>query len=407
MRIPTFAHNGFRWNFASAGVLFFFILAFASPVHALSKATNFDISGDSDRTTVEIALDQDPDLRWFLLSRPYRLVIEMPETAFAFQPGSLKSVGLVNGIRYGKAAEGRSRIILTGRKPFSVEKVDVQPNSEASGYTLNIDLQKSTDSAFQADMTEQASATSAIQPHSDALPEPVKPFTVVLDPGHGGFDGGAEGVSGTNEKDITLAFAQELKERLASTPNFKVVMTRETDVFLRLDDRVKVAQDNAADLFISIHADTIRFKGLRGATVYTGSERASDAESQALADRENLADQIGGVASIDESHEVADILFDFVRRETQDYSVHVAKDLVRELGKSVGVINNPHRHARFRVLRAPDVPSVLIELGYLSNVEDESSLLDPQWRAKAVDSIASAVEKFAERKGIPAAQAER
>jgi len=407
MRKPAFAHIGFWWGYARAAALFFLALLFAGPANALSKATNFGIRGDSERTIVEIALDQDPDLRWFLLSSPYRLVIEMPETVFAFEAHSLKSVGLVNGIRYGKAAEGRSRIILTGRKPFSVQKIDVQPNSEAGGYKLSVDLQKSTDSAFQADMSEQASSTSAIQPQAATATESAKPFTVVLDPGHGGFDGGAEGVSGTNEKDITLAFAQELKARLASAPNFKVVMTRETDIFLRLDDRVKVAQDNAADLFISIHADTIRFKGLRGATVYTGSERASDAESQALADRENLADQIGGVASIDESHEVADILFDFVRRETQDYSVHVAKDLVRELGKSVGVINNPHRHARFRVLRAPDVPSVLIELGYLSNVEDESSLRDPQWRAKAVDSIAEAVEKFAKRKGIPAAQAER
>ncbi|MGC4027139.1 MAG: N-acetylmuramoyl-L-alanine amidase [Mesorhizobium sp.] len=359
----------------------------------------------SEHTTVEIALDQDPDLRWFLLSSPYRLVIELPETSFAFEPRSLKPIGLVNGIRYGKAAEGRSRIILTGRKPFAVEKVDVQ--QDADGYKLTVSVEKSTDSDFRAAMTEQASSTSAIQVQAAPTTEEEKPFTVVLDPGHGGFDGGAEGISGTNEKDITLAFAQELKARLASKRNFKVVMTRDLDVFVRLDDRVKVAQDNAADLFISIYADTIRFKGLRGATVYTGSERASDAESQALADRENLADQVGGAVSTEESHEVADILFDFVRRETEDYSVHVAKDLVGELGKSVGVINNPHRFARFRVLRAPDVPSVLIELGYLSNAEDELSLRDPQWRAKAVSSIAAAVENFAERKGIPAAQAER
>ncbi len=407
MRMPASKNNGLRRVFAQFASLFLFVLLFCSPVHALSKATNFGASGDSERTIVEIALDQDPDLHWFLLSGPYRLVIELPETTFAFEPRSLKPVGLVNGIRYGKAAEGRSRIILTSRKPFNVEKVDVEQDSDGEGYKLTIAVEKSTDSAFQAAMTEQASSTSAIQAQPAPDSESAKPFTVVLDPGHGGFDGGAEGVSGTNEKDITLAFAQELKARLASEPNFKVVMTRDSDEFLRLDDRVKVAQDNAADLFISIHADTIRFKGLRGATVYTGSERASDAESQALADRENLADQIGGAASAEESHEVADILFDFVRRETEDYSVHVAKDLVGELGKSVGVINNPHRHARFRVLRAPDVPSVLIELGYLSNAEDESSLRDPLWRAKAVNSIAAAVEKFAERKGIPAAQAER
>lgn len=392
----------FGWLAVLLVSLFFAGAAFAAP-----KASGFHLSGNSERTSVSIAIDQDPNVRWFLLDAPYRLVIELPETVFAFDPKDLKSIGLVNGVRYGRAAEGRSRIILTSRKPFEVGKLSVESDDTNSGYKLNIALEKSTESGFRAALADQTGSTGAIEPAPAEASPSTRPFVVVLDPGHGGFDGGAEGVSGTHEKDITLAFAQELKGRLADIPNYQVVMTRETDVFLRLDDRVKVAQEHKADLFISIHADSIRYEGLRGATVYTGSERASDAESQALADRENLSDQLGGSGVVEENHEVADILFDFVRRETQDYSATVAKHLVGQLAQSVGVINNPHRHARFRVLRAPDVPSVLIELGYLSNIEDETSLRDPQWRAKAVDSIAAAVEKFAARKGIAAAQAQR
>ena len=151
-------------------------------------------------------------------------------------------------------------------------------------------------------------------------------------------------------------------------------MTREKDEFLRLDDRVRIAREHEADLFISIHADTIRLKGIRGATVYTVSEKASDAEAQALADRENLSDQLAGIEIEEENHEVADILIDLIRRETHSFSMRFARSLVGELSTTVGLINNPHRFAGFKVLKAPDVPSVLLELGYLSNAKDEEQL---------------------------------
>ena len=172
-------------------------------------------------------------------------------------------------------------------------------------------------------------------------------------------------------------------------------MTRTTDEFLRLDDRVRIARENGADLFISIHADTIRFKDIRGATVYTVSDKASDAEAQALADRENLSDQLAGVDVGAENHEVADILVDLIRRETHAFSISFARTLVGELSDSVGLINNPHRFAGFKVLKAPDVPSVLVELGYLSNAKDEEQLRSPEWRSKAVTSISNAITAFA------------
>ena len=176
-------------------------------------------------------------------------------------------------------------------------------------------------------------------------------------------------------------------------------MTRETDEFLRLDDRVRIARQHEADLFISIHADTIRLKGIRGATVYTVSDKASDAEAQALADRENLSDQLAGIEIEEENHEVADILIDLIRRETHGFSIRFARSLVGELSTRVGLINNPHRSAGFKVLKAPDVPSVLVELGYLSNAKDEEQLLSAEWRGKAAASISNAIALFASAKG--------
>jgi N-acetylmuramoyl-L-alanine amidase len=222
-----------------------------------------------------------------------------------------------------------------------------------------------------------------------------KRFTVVIDPGHGGIDGGANGLSGTVEKDITLAFSRELREQLTKAGDLDVILTRDDDQFLRLDERVRFAREKNADLFISIHADTIRLKGISGATVYTVSDRASDAASAALASRENLSDQLAGITIEDEDHQIADILVDLIRRETHSFSVSFARTLVGELKDTVTMINNPHRMAGFRVLRAPDVPSVLIELGYLSNESDEKHLLDSEWRAKAAKGIVDAVVQFA------------
>ena len=172
-------------------------------------------------------------------------------------------------------------------------------------------------------------------------------------------------------------------------------MTRDTDEFLRLDERVRIARQHEADLFISIHADTISRKGIRGATVYTVSDKASDAEAQAIADRENLSDTLAGIEIKEENHEVADILVDLIRRETHTFSMRFARSLVGELSPTVELINNPHRSAGFKVLKAPDVPSVLVELGYLSNAKDEEQLRNPDWRDKAADRIATAIALFA------------
>jgi len=364
-------------------------------------ARGFAIAGDEVRTRIVVNFDSEPELRWVMLRGPHRLAIDLPATRFSFEPSSLKAHGLVRDIQHGRVGEDGARIVLVTKGPFVVERAEVIRDESGAGARLALDITAAGETAFEAALAEQAMTTAAtVNPDKAGrvatTPQaPTKRFTVVIDPGHGGEDGGARGVGGSTEKDVTLAFSQLLAEKLRAAGRYDVYLTREKDAFLRLDERVRIARQHDADLFISVHADTIRHKNIRGATVYTVSDTASDADAQALADRENLADRLGGIEIPDENHEVADILVDLIRRETHAFSVSFARTLVGELAETVSLINNPHRFAGFRVLRAPDVPSVLIELGYLSNEKDEALLLDPEWRAKAAGSIASAISQFA------------
>jgi N-acetylmuramoyl-L-alanine amidase len=389
-------------------ILFLFVLVLAAVLpakgHAL-EAHDYKMAGDATRMRVVINFDDEPEPRWFLLRGPHRLVIDLPKAAFAIDPKELKARGLVKNVRYGHINERTSRLILETKGPFVVEKLDILPNEGSAGYRMVADVAAASQAAFDDALAVQAQTTGSTQatPKSERLGlrtgRDGQRFTIVIDPGHGGVDGGAAGPTGTVEKDITLTFAVELRDKLRGDGRYNVFMTREKDEFLRLDDRVRIAREHGADLFISVHADTIRLKGIRGATVYTVSDKASDAEAQALADRENLSDQLAGIAVEEENHEVADILVDLIKRETHSFSMRFARSLVGELSTTVGLINNPHRFAGFKVLTAPDVPSVLLELGYLSNSKDEEQLKSVEWRAKAATSIAKAIEVFATSTG--------
>ena len=377
-------------------------LSQVAPVHAGElRAHAFRMAGDAARMRVVIEFDREPALKWFLLRGPHRLVVDLPDTSFAFASEALDPRGMVSGVRYGNLGEGHARIILTGDGPFTVERIDVLKNETSPGYRLVADIVANSERAFEQALADQAQTTaSTVAPTRDRLgvsgKAPDRPFTVVIDPGHGGIDGGAEGANGTVEKELTLVFATQLSKALEATNRYKVVMTRTDDSFLRLDERVRIARQHEADLFISIHADTIRLKGIRGATVYTISEKASDEVARAAADRENRADSVAGIEIQEENQQVADILVDLVRRETHGFSVGFARVLVNELTGAIELIKNPHRSAGFRVLRAPDVPSVLLELGYLSNAVDEEQLNSAEWRAKAVKSMMHAIGRYAD-----------
>ena len=367
------------------------------------RVYDYKMAGDSLHTRIVIWFDKKPEPKWFLLRDPHRLVIDFAGTAFDITPDDLKARGLVSHVRYGNVDSGRSRIILTAAGPFAVEKLEILENENSPGYRMIADLTATSRTAFEAALRQRVADTGQTAGKAD---RPVVPaaarsglFTVVLDAGHGGIDVGAEGVTGTLEKTITLAFALELRQKLEETGKFNVVMTRDADKFLRLDERVRIAREHEADLFISIHADAIRYRSVRGATVYTVSDKASDAEAAMTAARENLSDKLAGIEVEEQKDDVADILVDLIRRETHSFSMRFADSLLGELSDTIRMINNPHRYAGFRVLRAPDVPSVLLEMGYLSNAEDEKLLRSAEWRAKAADSIVAAIESFAGSRG--------
>jgi N-acetylmuramoyl-L-alanine amidase len=237
-------------------------------------------------------------------------------------------------------------------------------------------------------------ATAPADGRGERAPGDRRPL-VVIDPGHGGIDPGAAAPDGTPEKDIVFAFSQKLQARLEAGGRYRVVMTRTSDVFVPLDERVRISRRAGADLFISIHADTISAgAGVRGMTVYTGAERASDLESARLAERENRADQAAGLDPGESAGDVADILQELTLRETRGFSHRFAGKLIADLKPVMPLNGHPHREARFRVLRAPDVPAVLVELGYLSNRKDADLLTSEEWRERSAAAMAGAVDRF-------------
>ncbi|PWU73828.1 N-acetylmuramoyl-L-alanine amidase [Ochrobactrum sp. POC9] len=370
----------------------------ADRVTAPLSALTFRMAGDDLRTRIVVMFDREPKLSTLLLDNPHRLVVDLPETRFGFDEKSLEARGLVSRVRYGLVGKGRSRLILTLSGPFKVADLRVLKNESASGYRLVADIVATSDREF----AEQLKGREEITSSTDRSEKPAqassqngaaRPFTVMIDPGHGGIDSGAESLSGIKEKDLTLAFGQELRDRLAQDKNIKVLMTRDDDTFLRLSERVRIARQHEADLFISIHADTINQHDIRGATVYTISDKASDSVARAMAERENRSDSLAGAAP-EEQPEVTDILLDLTRRETHTFSLSFAEKVIHSLQGQVNLINNPHRFAGFQVLRAPDVPSVLIEIGYLSNAEDEKLISNPEWRKKLADRLAIAIKAF-------------
>ena len=365
-----------------------------SPLAALT----FRMAGDDVRTRIVVMFDREPKLSTLLLDNPHRLVVDLPETRFGFDEKSLEPRGLVSRVRYGLVGKGRSRLILTLRGPFKVEDLRVLKNESASGYRLVADIVAASNREFADQLQGRKEITSSTDRddkpvQANAQNGAVRPFTIMIDPGHGGIDSGAESLSGIKEKDLTLAFGQELRDRLSQDKNIKVLMTREDDTFLRLSERVRIARQHEADLFISIHADTINQHDIRGATVYTISDKASDSVARAMAERENKSDTLAGAAP-EEQPEVTDILLDLTRRETHTFSLSFAEKVIHSLQGQVNLINNPHRFAGFQVLRAPDVPSVLIEIGYLSNAEDEKLISNPEWRKKLADRLAIAIKAF-------------
>jgi N-acetylmuramoyl-L-alanine amidase len=361
------------------------------------------LAGDRERTRFIADLSKKVDVHVFALGNPYRVIVDAADVSFQMPPGLGKEQrGLVTAYRYGLFAPGKSRIVIDVTGPFLIDKSFVLEARDDQPARLVIDLIPTDEATFQTKLREvkQASAASTPVPFPEppSRPADAKPI-IVLDPGHGGVDPGTSSKSGVTEKEVVLQFAKELRQKLVATGRYEVHLTREDDTFLPLKERVAIAQKKGAGLFLSIHADYFptQIDDARGATIYTLSERASDEEARALAAKENFSDAIAGVELPSDSDElVANILIDLAQRETQNRSVVFARSIVGELAaKNKSSLHTKRlRSAGFRVLKAPDVPSVLLELGFLSNPDDEKQLTSAAWRDRMSDSVTAAIDGY-------------
>ncbi len=354
-----------------------------------------------------------------------RIVVDLPEVAFLIDPavgvaapappprsrGSPEAeASLIRSFRFGRFAPGRSRIVIDLARPAKAARVESVLRPE--GARLEIDLVAESPSAFNAAVAQRlkAEALEAAAAPPPAVREPAaaekSPLPlVVLDPGHGGVDMGAQSRHGDMEKMIVFDFAQALKAKIEGKGKQRVVLTREEDVFIPLNDRVRFARERGAALFLSIHADTLGAGGVRGATIYTVAAQASDAESARIAEKENLADQAAGVEEVAKPEEVGDILFELARRETRALEHEFAQTLLVKWRERASLNKNPSRQAGFVVLKAHDVPSALLELGYLSSPEDLANLTSPSWRDRAAEGVAEAIDAYFQAHAPPPSRA--
>ena len=375
------------------------------PAHAQSPDANVNaarLAGDRERTRFIADLSKKVDVHVFALGNPYRVIVDAADVSFQMPSGLGKERrGLVSAYRYGLFAPGKSRIVIDINNPFLIDRFFVIEARDDQPARLVIDLVPTNEATFLAKLREAKKKRAESGPAPSSQP-PVraahaKPI-IVIDPGHGGIDPGTSSVSGVTEKEVVLKFAERLKQKLAATGRYEIHLTRQDDTFWPLKERVAFAQKNGAGLFLSIHADyfPVEIDGdARGATIFTLSEQASDAEAKALAAKENFSDAIAGIELPNDSDEVvANILIDLAQRETQNRSLIFARSLVGELANKNTLHTKQLRSAGFRVLKAPDVPSVLLELGFLSNPDDEKQLTSEAWRDRMTDSVAAAIDGY-------------
>lgn len=322
----------------------------------------------------------------FPLGNPSRVVIDLPSlraTGVALPAGY--SGKLIKGLRFGQFDAATSRIVVDAAQPLKVVGTLAMPAQNGLGPQLLVDV---------APFGTGASIPSSFAPVTPPPVQEVKKPLIIIDAGHGGQDPGALGLHQTREKNVTLNFAKALKNGILRTGRYRVALTRETDTFIMLPERVNIARKLKGDIFISLHADSNPRPDAQGLSVYTLSETASDDEAAALAERENKSDIITGLDLNTADEDVASILIDLAQRETMNKSSVLAEKIVRNLHPKIVKLANTHRFAGFRVLKAPDIPSVLIEIGFLSNASDEKLLQSAEYQRVFVESLVKALDAY-------------
>ena len=387
------------------GLSFLFFTLWISGVQATpTEVTNVRIGVHGEKTRIVLDTNEKFSYRVFLLSNPYRVVIDLPKISWRAPFQRLKKPrGAIANYRFGLFRPGNSRVVVDVTGPVKVVRHAFLAGRGKNPSRFFLDLKPvdaETFEQFKNDVIAQ-NWTKGKTPNS--IPRVVSKATdrkndrkiIMIDPGHGGVDPGAIGPRGTFEKRVTLKVAKSVKYALEASGRYIVRLTRDRDIYLPLRDRFRKAESVGAELFISLHADTIKNRRIRGASVYTLSEKASDSEAEALALKENRSDVIAGVDLTKQSDPVvASVLIDLRQRHTLDQSAHFARFMVDNLAKDIRLLRNTHRFAGFAVLKSLEVPSVLVELGYLSNREDEKMLRTKAFRKRVSKAILRAVDKF-------------
>lgn len=379
------------------------------------EATAVRLFNDGKATTFELTISKGLTAQVYTLADPYRVVLDLPDLTFSLDPAtSQKGRGIISAFRYGLFAEHKARVVLDTAGPVRIDSARMTRIPGSKALKLAIVLVPMDAAAFGAGTGATLAAASPSDFVSDVAPPEnadrkhksnAKPV-IVIDPGHGGIDPGALGANNVAEKSIVLAVALRLKAALTKTRRYEVKMTRTDDVFVSLDRRLKFSADNDADLFISLHADSIEEKSMadaiRGATIYTLSDKASDEQARIMADKENASDLIAGVGSVDQGRgeEVKNILIDLLKRETSNFSADFSHVLVKKLGQAITMSRIPQKSAAFKVLKQTHAPSVLVELGYMSNSTEEQEMMTGAWQSKVADAIAAAVQSYFNRRTL-------
>lgn len=367
-----------------------------------------DIAADGTASTLRIKMTKSVKAEVSSLGQPYRIVVDLPKAEFRV-PGEPAAVQPITGYRYGNLDAARSRIVLDADRPLLIRAARFEKSQDGLGQVLVIELEPTDAAGFgarppAAGGSEPVASTGlgALVPKPKAADASKLTPVVVIDAGHGGLDSGAISPKGVREKDVVLAFARKLRDLLKESGRYKVLMTRDADTFISLGGRVAFARKHGASLFISIHADTVddgRYYSAKGAAVYTRSSNPSDEAARRTALKENMSDIMAGVEVPEEQDAVTDILMDLVQRETRTHSTAFARTMVGQLKRATHMLPTPQREAEFYVLKAPEVPSVLVELGFVSNKEEEQTLVSETWRSKVAASMVTAVDEFFEARG--------
>ncbi|GGA09221.1 N-acetylmuramoyl-L-alanine amidase [Neptunicoccus cionae] len=364
----------------------------------VSRSTIKDGSGDT--VNLRLQLSQPVPYRVFALNDPPRIVFDFKEIDWSgFEPGHVDQSDVVKGLRYGIFRPGWSRLVLDLAYPILPQKAEMRVDDVRGTAVLDVRMASAGQEEFalksakrEEDGWALPKPTEAGKPKQRQLGD--RPVVVVIDPGHGGVDGGAER-DGYEEKDLVLQFARELQEAFIRTGRFQAKLTRSEDVFLSLPDRISVARALGADVFLSIHADALAEGSATGTTVYTLSAKASSTMAAQLAEQHDRSDLLAGVDLSNQDDQIAAVLMDMAQRETGVRSDMLAEMLVNGIAKSVGRIRKrPHLSAGFTVLKAPDIPSVLVELGFMSNKSDLNNLLTARWRGQVIAGILNALDDW-------------